>query len=56
MRRKQKTHLTHLQTVYARVDVDAVRTEDAQQHDVHVIPAIYPRQTTEMLRRSMPVP
>ena len=56
MRSDRKAHLTHLQTVDACVDVDAVRTEDAQQHDVHVIPAIYPRQTTEMLRRSMPVP
>ena len=40
MRSDRKAHLTHLQTVDACVDVDAVRAEDAQQHDVHVVPAV----------------
>ena len=34
-------HLTHLESVDPRVDVDAVGAEDAQQDDVHVVPAVY---------------
>ena len=34
-------HLTHLQSVDARVNVDAVGAEDAQHDDVHVVPPVY---------------
>ena len=37
---RSEWYLTHLQAVHARVDVDAVGAEDAQQHDVHVVPPI----------------
>lgn len=48
--------LTHFQPIDSRVDVDAIRAEDAQQHDVHVVPPIYLLTHFINLRRSIPVP
>ena len=52
MRSDRKAHLTHLQTVDACVDVDAVRAENAQQHDVHVVP-LHDSDSTEIDARTV---